>query len=157
MKNSGLPPIVAAASEGYTEIVSTLIDFGDNPNHASSVRKVSPVSSALFTLSHLIYCCYLLQSGGLAPLIFAAMRGYTKTMKMLLDRYANPDQRDDVSVCARQAVYIRCSVSCGVCAYAQIACTAVMRSAAEGQYESIKLLVEYGRADWTLSAMVTLS
>lgn len=39
-------------------------------------------------------CCP--QAGGMSPLIFAAMRGYTKTMQLLLDRGANPDQRDDV-------------------------------------------------------------
>ena len=32
-----------------------------------------------------------------------------------------------------------------------------MRAAAEGRSESIKLLVENGRADWTLSAMGGLS
>lgn len=104
-QNSSLPPIVAAASEGYTPVVKAFLDFGESPDKSSS-------------------------AGGMSALIFAALRGYVATMRLLLDRGANPDQRDDV------------------------ACTALMRAAAEGRLDSVRCLVEYGRADWTLASMV---
>lgn len=112
-QDTGVPPIVAAASEGHTEVVRCLLDWGDNPNHAAQVRFVSQLVSASLVSHKLMQpvCvqkraepdCLLChddscttQSGGMTPLMFASMRGYTKTMKLLLDCQADPDLRDDV-------------------------------------------------------------
>lgn len=72
LQNSSFPPIVAAAFEGHRSVVKTLLEYGDDPNRASS-------------------------AGGMTALICAAMRGYTDTIQLLLDYHADPNQRDDVS------------------------------------------------------------
>ena len=118
--NTGLPPIVAAAGEGYTEIVKYLLDQGEKADHVAPVRMhyhhlLVVVGSSCCASGWLwtqvfnvkfkfklrpdeLFLCGDLdgQTGGKSALMFAAMRGYVDTVKLLLARGADPNRRDDV-------------------------------------------------------------
>ena len=86
-KDNGWTALMGPAQEGYLKIAKALLDAGANPNAAIDNGIPALLANALFADKK--------SPNGQTPLMFAAGRGHSEVVKMLLAAGANPNAAKD--------------------------------------------------------------
>ena len=128
----GITPIIAAAAAGQEEAVAYLVNHGADVTAKDDLGKTALIYAITIDNPNLIAnliqldnkAVNLPDNSGNTPLIYAAQNGLNDNVKILLANGANPDYRNPAT-----------------------GLSALSAAAAEGQSNTIRLLVRTGKAD----------